>query len=65
VWGQTFTLPAGDYFWKVAIDGSWAVNYGAGGAAGGADIALTVPAGGAQVTFVWDQNTKVPSATIG
>ena len=55
----------GDYAWKVAINNSWDVNYGAGGAAGGSDIPLVVPAGGASVTFVWDQITKIPTATIG
>ena len=33
-WHGTFALPAGVYEWKVAIDDSWVVNYGAGGAAG-------------------------------
>ena len=43
---------------------AWDVNYGAGGAAGGSNLTLTVPAGGASVTFVWDQVSKVPTATI-
>ena len=55
----------GDLAWKVAINNSWDVNYGAGGAAGGSDIRLVVPAGGASVTFVWDQITNIPTATIG
>jgi hypothetical protein len=46
----------------VAINDSWTVSYGAGG--GGNNIALTVPAGGADVTFVWDQMTKIPSHTV-
>ena len=49
----------------MAINDTWTVNYGAGGAAGGSNIALTVPAGGAQVTFVWDQVSHVPTATVG
>ena len=57
LWKGTWTVPAGTYAWKVAINNSWDVNYGAGGAAGGSDIALVVPAGGASVTFVWDQVT--------
>ena len=60
-WHGTFTLPAGNYEWKVAIDDSWDVNYGAGGAAGGGNLALTVPAGGATYVFTWDQVTHVPS----
>ena len=50
--------PAGIYEWKVAINDSWDVNYGAGGAAGGDNIPITVPAAGASVTFVWDQVTE-------
>jgi alpha-amylase len=60
-WHGTFALPAGDYEWKVAIDDSWNVNYGAGGAAGGSNLALSVPAGGASYVFTWDQVTHVPS----
>lgn len=61
LWHGTFTLPAGDYEWKVAVDGSWDENYGAGGAAGGGNLALSVPAGGGTYVFTWDQVSKVPS----
>ena len=64
-WHGTFTLPAGDYDWKVAIDDSWTVNYGAGGAAGGANLTLSVPAGGGTYVFTWDQVTHVPSVAPG
>ena len=37
-WHGTFTLPAGSYSWKVAINDSWTENYGAGGAAGGDNL---------------------------
>ncbi len=60
-WHGTFTLPAGDYEWKVAIDDSWTVNYGSGGAAGGGNLALTVPTGGGTYVFTWDQVTHEPS----
>ena len=40
LWKGTWTLPAGDYEWKVAINDTWDVNYGAGGAAGGSNLAL-------------------------
>jgi alpha-amylase len=63
LWKGTFTIAPGDYEYKVAIDDSWDVNYGAGGAAGGSNIAITVPAG-ATVTFVWDQVTHVVTHTI-
>jgi hypothetical protein len=64
LWKATFTLPAGSYEYKVAIDDSWDVNYGAGGALNGGNIVLEVPAGGASVTFVWDQVTHVPTHTV-
>jgi hypothetical protein len=60
-WHGTFALPTGDYEWKVAINDSWDVNYGAGGAAGGSNLTLSVPAGGASYVFTWDQVTHVPS----
>ncbi len=65
LWKGTWTVPEGEYEWKVAINDSWDVNYGAGGAAGGGNLPLSVPAGGAEVTFVWDQISHIPSATIG
>ena len=64
LWKGTWTLPAGTYEYKVAIDDSWTVNYGAGGAAGGSNLVLTVPPGGASVTFVWDQVSHVVSHTV-
>jgi alpha-amylase len=60
-WHGTFELPEGSYDWKVAIDDSWDVNYGAGGAAGGGNLTLVVPAGGASYVFTWDQVTHEPS----
>lgn len=60
-WHGTFALPEGSYEWKVAIDGSWDVNYGAGGAAGGGNLALEVPAGGGTYRFTWDQVSHEPS----
>ena len=35
VFRGTFTAPAGSYNYKVALNGGWAENYGAGGAPGG------------------------------
>ena len=63
LWKKTVTLPAGDYEWKVAVNNSWDVNYGAGGAAGGSNIALSLAAE-SSVTFVWDQVSKIPTATV-
>ena len=63
LWKKTVTLPAGSYEWKVAVNNSWDVNYGAGGAAGGSNLALTL-ATESSVTFVWDQVSKIPTATV-
>jgi alpha-amylase len=60
-WHGTFTLPAGSYEWKVAIDDGWDTNYGAGGASGGPNLVLDVPDGGATYVFSWDQVTHEPS----
>ncbi|WP_125773822.1 pullulanase-type alpha-1,6-glucosidase [Antribacter gilvus] len=61
VWGGTFDLPAGDYEYKVAINGSWAVNYGVGGAPGGSNA--TYHHDGGPVTFYWDPVTHDFSST--
>ena len=39
---------------KVALNGSWDVNYGQGGVQNGPNIAFTVPASGMEVTFQWN-----------
>ncbi len=52
VWEGTFDLPAGDYEYKVAINGSWEVNYGVGGARDGANASYSHDGG--PVTFYWD-----------
>ena len=53
LYAGTFTVPAGSYEYKVALGGSWTENYGAGGVAGGDNIALAVTSDG-PVTFVYD-----------
>jgi pullulanase-type alpha-1,6-glucosidase len=55
----TFEVPAGGYEYKVALNKSWDENYGAGGASGGANIAIT--ALGGPVTFTYDHATHVIS----
>src|SRR5215218_641889 len=57
VFRATFDLPAGSYDYKVALNNSWDENYGAGGAPGGANIAIT--AAGGSVTFTYDHATHV------
>jgi hypothetical protein len=59
VFRATFDVPAGSYDYKVALNNSWDENYGAGGAPGGANIAIT--AAGGSVTFTYDHATHVIS----
>ncbi|HEU0181004.1 MAG TPA: alpha-amylase family glycosyl hydrolase, partial [Agromyces mariniharenae] len=62
IWEGTFTLPAGTYEYKVAINGSWDVNYGANGEPNGPNITYTTD-GTKPVTFFWNPVTKVVSST--
>ncbi len=57
VFRATFDVPAGPFEYKVALNGTWDENYGAGGAPGGANLALTAPGG--PVTFTYDHATHV------
>ena len=56
VYSATFTLPAGDYQYKVAEGGSWDTAFGVGGAAGGANISYTLNET-TSVTFYYDRAT--------
>lgn len=64
VWSLTVTLPAGTYAYKAALNRSWAESYGQHASATGANIPLTVPAGGAAVTFLYDHATHWITDTI-
>ncbi|MEM9952638.1 MAG: pullulanase-type alpha-1,6-glucosidase [Chloroflexota bacterium] len=58
IWGRTFeNLPAGSYEYKVAINGSWDVNYGGFADPGGANIALNVEED-TPITFLYDDKTN-------
>jgi alpha-amylase len=59
LWEGTFQIPEGHYEYKVAINNSWDVNYGAGGVAGGSNISISIPEDTASVTFVWDQVSHI------
>ena len=48
----------------MAINDSWEVNYGAGGAAGGANIPISNPQSTSSVTFVWDQVSHIFTHTL-
>jgi pullulanase-type alpha-1,6-glucosidase len=53
VWKGSYSLPAGGYEYKVAIDKSWAENYGAGAVRDGSNIPLAL-ADDTDVTFYYD-----------
>ncbi|MBE2197680.1 MAG: extracellular solute-binding protein [Anaerolinea sp.] len=53
-----FDLPAGDYEAKVALDGSWTVNYGVDGVADGDNYTFSLTADGS-VTFTYDPATNI------
>lgn len=56
LWRGTFDLTAGNYEYKVALNGGWDKNYGLGAEAGGANIPLVLDAD-ASVTFIFDAKT--------
>ncbi len=56
VWTAVFDVPAGDYEYKVALNGSWDVNFGQNAEPGGANIPLTLVEDTA-VTYLFDHNT--------
>lgn len=58
----TVDLAAGDYEYKVALDGAWTVNYGSDGAQDGPNYLLSLPAA-ATVTFTYDPETKLVTTT--
>jgi hypothetical protein len=59
-WTNTFTIPAGNWEYKVAIDDSWDENYGIGGALNGANIPLSLTEQ-TDVFFSYDPVTHVVS----
>jgi maltose-binding protein MalE len=59
----TFNIPAGEYEYKAALDGSWAVNYGSDGLQGGPNYALSLAADSV-VTFVYDSATHLVTVTV-
>jgi len=58
LWSITVDLPAGDYEYKIAIDRSWDLNYGAGGVKDGPNIPLSLDAD-TTVTFTFDNKTHL------
>jgi hypothetical protein len=58
VYVGTFVIPAGEYEVKVALDGSWAVNYGVDGVLDGPNYTFEVTEEG-EVTFTFDPETNI------
>jgi len=61
--GEAGELPAGDYEFKIALDGSWAVNYGSDGQQDGPNYTISVPAD-SKVTLVYDPETHLVEIII-
>ncbi|MCB0205830.1 MAG: hypothetical protein KDH89_13490, partial [Anaerolineae bacterium] len=59
VYAFSAALPAGDYQFKVAMNESWDVSYPAD------NVPFTVPAGGSDVTFLFDSATNDVSFEVG
>lgn len=63
LWEGTFSIPAGSYEYKVALDGAWDRNYGLDAEAGGANIPLTLDAD-TDVSFTYDHSTGIISDSV-
>jgi arabinogalactan oligomer/maltooligosaccharide transport system substrate-binding protein len=59
----TVELPAGDYEFKVALNGDWAVNYGSDGAQDGPNYILSLAADGT-VTFTYNPDDHMVEVAI-
>lgn len=56
LWSATFTVPAGSWEYKIALDGAWTENYGANGTKDGQNISFTL-AEEKSITFTYDETT--------
>ncbi|MCA9914337.1 MAG: hypothetical protein KC496_13370, partial [Anaerolineae bacterium] len=63
LWEGVFNIPAGEYEYKVALDGGWDRNYGAGAEAGGPNIALSLTED-TEVAFTYDHATGIITDSI-
>ena len=63
VYTLTVTLPAGEYEYKVAMNGGWDENYGVDGVAGGDNIALVLEEE-TEVTFTYDDSTNIITDSV-
>ncbi len=58
-----FSLPAGKYEFKVALDGSWTTNYGSDGKQDGPNYVLELAAD-SKVSFVYDPATNLVEVVV-
>ena len=63
VYTLTITLPAGDYEYKVAMNGGWDENYGVDGEANGSNIMLSLSEE-TEVTFTYDDSTNIITDSV-
>jgi hypothetical protein len=54
----TVDIPAGDYEFKVALNGDWGIDYGSDGQQGGPNYTLSL-AEDSTVTFTYDPETHL------
>lgn len=59
----TLNIPAGDYEYKIALNGGWGVNYGVDGERDGANYALSLGED-TEVTFTYDSATNVVTTNL-
>lgn len=62
---QTVSIPVGEYEAKVAVNGTWDVNYGEGGALDGANIPFSVTEADMLVTFTFDSRSNLLNISVG
>jgi maltose-binding protein MalE len=58
LWTASHEIPAGDYEAKVALDGSWTVNYGVDGVQDGDNYTFSLASDGT-VTFTYDPESNI------
>ncbi|MAU00891.1 MAG: alpha-dextran endo-1,6-alpha-glucosidase [Anaerolineaceae bacterium] len=62
---QTLSIPVGEYEAKVAVNGTWDVNYGEAGAQDGANIPFSVQEEETLVTFTFDSRSNLLNISVG
>lgn len=63
IYTLTVTIPAGEYEYKVAMNGAWDENYGVDGERDGANLVLVLEEE-TEVTFTYDDNTNIITDSV-